>query len=392
MPDRPITRIRAKNFRSLADVDVRLGPFTALIGPNGSGKTNLLKVLQFLGTTARFDLEEAVRQWGGFEHVQRQSAGVGSVELQLDGHITEHATHEDLDEYLLIFESESPTAGLWRFEKFDFNESDGRRRVGSVPRGTLTIAWDESGETGRKLASAQTTALATLPRLSDEDGGPGMRDFSEMLQHIQVYEFDVTKARRLAPAKQARLSSDRSNLADALQSLSSRDPDTWGALVFDAKRCLPGLMDIRLVGAGGAGLSIVVQLAESGVTTPIDLRDASFGTVRLLALLCLLHEPDPPPLIAIEELDHGLHPYALDILVDRLRAASKRTQVIVATHSPTFVNRLRPEEMVICERDPKTGASIIPARTEREIRTALRGFEGRAGELWFAGALGGVPD
>jgi predicted ATPase len=392
MPKQPITRIRAKNFRSLADVDVRLGPFTVLIGPNGSGKTNLLKVLQFLATMARVDLEEAVRQWGGFDHVQRQSAGLGSVELQLDGHTTEHATQEDLDEYLLVIQSESPTAGLWRFEKFDFNESDGRRRVGSVPRGTLTITWDETGETGRKLASAQTTALATLPRLSDEDGGLGIRDFAQMLQDIQVYEFDVQKAREAAPAKQGRLSSDGSNLADALMSLKERAPDAWGSLILDAKRCLPGLTDVHLEVIGGGGRSVVVQLIESGVTTPIDLRDASFGTVRLLALLCLLHEPDPPPLIAIEELDHGLHPYALDILVDRLRAASRRTQVIVTTHSATFVNRLRPEEIVICDRDPQTGASVIPAMSAEQIAEALKGYDGRAGDLWFAGALGGVPD
>jgi predicted ATPase len=391
MPKQPVTRIRAKNFRSLADVDVPLGPFTVLIGPNGSGKTNLLRVLQFLATTARVDLEEAIRQWGGFEHVQRQFDGLGSVELKIDGQITEYSTRERPDEYTLIIQDESAT-GLWRFEVLDFNENDGRRRVGSVPQGTLTIKWDETGEIGRKLASAQTTALATLPKLSDEDGGPGIRHFSEMLQRIQVYEFDVTKARQPAPAKQGRLNSDGSNLADALQSLSSRDPDAWDALVFDAKRCLPGLLDIRLVGTGGPGLSIVVELAESGLITPIDLRDASFGTVRLLALLCVLHEPDPPPLIAIEELDHGLHPYALDILVDRLRAASKRTQVIVTTHSATFVNRLHPDEIVICDRDPETGASVMPALSAEQIAEALKGYDGRAGDLWFAGALGGVPD
>lgn len=69
----PITRIRARNFRSLADIDVPLQPLTVLVGPNASGKTNVLNVLRFLATTVRFDLGAALQQWRGFEHVQRQS-------------------------------------------------------------------------------------------------------------------------------------------------------------------------------------------------------------------------------------------------------------------------------------------------------------------------------
>jgi predicted ATPase len=388
MPKQPITRIRAKNFRSLADVDVRLGPFTVLIGPNGSGKTNLLKVLQFLATMARVDLEEAVRQWGGFDHVQRQSDPLEMVDLEIDGLVTEYAVPGKFDEYRLGVEEKSGV--LSRFEGFDFEEPKGRRTISTNRDLTITIGG--ATKATQDLATKHHTALATLPKLSDDDGGLGIRDFARMLQDIQVYEFDVEKAREAAPAKQGRLSSDGSNLADALMSLKERDPDAWGSLIFDAKRCLPGLTDVHLEVIGGGGRSVVVQLIESGVTTPIDLRDASFGTVRLLALLCLLHEPDPPPLIAIEELDHGLHPYALDVLVDRLRAASRRTQVIVTTHSTTFVNRLRPDEIVICDRDPETGASVMPALSPEQIAEALKGYDGRAGDLWFAGALGGVPD
>lgn len=111
----------------------------------------------------------------------------------------------------------------------------------------------------------------------------------------------------------------------------------------------------------------------------------------MLALLVALHDPAPPPLTAIEEIDHGLHPYALDLLADRLRDASERTQLLVTTHSPTFVNRLRPEEVVICDRDPATGASIIPARSAEELRGAMDASDLRLGERWFSGALGGVP-
>ncbi|MGL5862110.1 MAG: AAA family ATPase [Phycicoccus sp.] len=393
MGGQPITRIRAKNFRSLADVDVHLGPFTVLVGPNGSGKTNLLQVPQFLGMTARFDLDEAITQWGGFDRIQRQAEQTGEVILEIEGQVTDHSSQGATDQYTLTLRQSSAGA-LSRSETFLFKRKAGQGRRISLGGGKATVTLENvegGGRVTKKLAGTRTTALATLPRLSDEDGGLGIRAFAGMLQGIRLYEPNVEQARTPALAYEGRLAEDASNLADAMMRLRQEDQDAWSDLLSDMRRCLPGLRDIQFQPVGGAGRSIVVQLIENGLTTPIDLRDASFGTVRLLALLCLLHDPKPPKFVAIEEIDHGLHPYALDILADRLRAASERTQVVVATHSPTFVNRLTPDEMVICERDPSTGASIIPATTTSDIERALAGYDGRAGELWFAGALGGVP-
>ena len=85
----------------------------------------------------------------------------------------------------------------------------------------------------------------------------------------------------------------------------------------------------------------------------------------------------------------GLSP--LDRIVERLRSASERTQLLLATHSPTLVNRLAPEELIICERDPDTGASLIPAIDPSEVRSIAAEDELGLGELWFTGTLGGVP-
>jgi len=137
---------------------------------------------------------------------------------------------------------------------------------------------------------------------------------------------------------------------------------------------------------------VAVRLIEAGLVQPVELADASFGTVRLLALLTALQDPEPSPFLAIEEIDHGLHPYALEILVDRLRAAAQRTQILATTHSPALVNRLEPNEIIVCDRDPQTGASLIPAVSSVQIAAAVAETGWRPGELWFSGALGGVPE
>ena len=111
----------------------------------------------------------------------------------------------------------------------------------------------------------------------------------------------------------------------------------------------------------------------------------------MLALLAAFHDPTPPPLTVVEEVDHGLHPYALDVLVDRMRQASERTQVIVASHSPTLVNQLAADELILCDRDPATGESEIPVYTSSELTDAQEASGRRLGELWYAGILEGVP-
>lgn len=395
--NQPITRITARNFRSLEDVDVALGPLTVLVGPNGSGKSNVLNVLRFLASTVQYDLVSALEQWGGYSHVRRQDGARGQVVLGVAGQVTGHSSVSAPDEYELKFSERA--SGLVRSEVFTFKRSAGRGRRLTVEGRTVNVSDyaitspDEAEIlTSSQLATGQTTGLATLPKLGEDEGGAGIRQFTEFLTGIRVLEPDVASARQPSRDLGSPLADDAGNLADALQRLRKLSPSAWDSLLWDVSQCLPGLTDIVFQPVGGARRAVAVQLVERGLTAAIDLVDASFGTVRLLALLAALHDPKPAPFIAIEEVDHGLHPYALDLLVDRLRAASKRTQILAATHSPTLLNRLRPEEIVVCDRDAETGASVIPAVSPDAIARAMAASELRAGELWFAGAIRGVPD
>lgn len=82
----------------------------------------------------------------------------------------------------------------------------------------------------------------------------------------------------------------------------------------------------------------------------------------------------------------------LDRLVDLMREASERTQLLIATHSPALVNRLRADELIVCER-AEDGSSRIPAIDPEDVRLMEEALDGelQLGELWFTGALGGVP-
>lgn len=386
----PLRSIKVQGFRSLASVKVDFGPLTVLVGPNGSGKSNVLNVLRLLSETIRFDLVPAVNAFGGFEHVVRADGATKTVSLEVEAVVTEHAHAGATDWYKLDI-SERSNGALRRTEEFTFKRVSGRGRRITVNGSTVTFGG--VGSTGKRLelADEQTTGLSTLPKLGAGQGGEGIDDFARFISMIRVLEPDVGAARQPSRMYGAPLADDASNLADALLRLREADRQAFADVERDLARCLPGMQGILVKKVGGSARSVVVQIREKGVAGPVDLADASFGTVRLLSLLTALHEPDPPPFIALEEVDHGLHPYALDVLVDALRAASERTQLLIATHSPTFVNRLEPSELVICDRDPETGASVIPAVDPERVAAAAEVADLRLGELWFSGAIGGVP-
>lgn len=385
-----LSRLRATEFRSLADVDIPLGPLTVLVGPNGAGKTNVLNVLRFLASTVRFDLARAIDEWDGFSFIKRQGRNrARTVKLRVSGLLTEHASPTALDEYELRF-SQTVSGILSRYESFTFKGTRGRGRRRTIEvRGTEAAIGSEASW---QLATGQTTALATLPRLADDQGGAGIRKLADFLSTIRVLEPDMVAARLPSRILPSRLADNAGNLAAAVHDLSKTEPESFGSLVSDMRLCLPGLDSIDFEPVGGPGRGVAVTLKEQGVRSPLYLQEASFGTVRMLALLTALHEPDPPPFTGIEEVDHGLHPWAIDILVDRLRAASKRSQILITTHAPTLVNRLKPSELIVCDRDPRTGASLIPCIDSAQILEAESRQDGlRPGELWFSGALDGVP-
>ncbi|WP_200887090.1 AAA family ATPase [Pimelobacter simplex] len=377
-----------QGFRSLADVSVPMGPLTVLVGPNGSGKSNVLNVLRFLVATIRFDLPTAIEEFGGWSRLARQDGKTKAVRIVVEAEVTANAHANAPDRYKLSISREGRT----RYEEFTFKRKSGPGRRITVNGVTANIGTTRADSRGRdlKLADEQTTGLSTLPKLAADAGGEGIDDFASFLSGMRVLEPDVAAARSPSRLYRASLVEDASNLADALLTLRETAPQSFSDIERDMRACLPGLDRLNFTTLPGTR-SVVVQLVERGLEREIDLTEASFGTVRLLALLTALHDPSPAHLTAIEEIDHGLHPYALDVVVDALRAASERTQILVATHSPTLVNRLRPSELVVCDRDSKTGASKIPAVSSYEISKATRASNLGLGELWFAGVLGGVP-
>lgn len=422
-----IPTVVVSGFRSLYEVILPLNDVSVLVGPNGAGKSNLLDVFRFLGDTARHDLALAIAMRGGWDRVRFRGAGTDlddMVVLMIEARVTEFSTSKALDDYHLAFfvNTKEGKEQLFRSEQFAF-----KRRRGPGRRVTVRgAAWDVFDAEREKVRmedlsrrwlkdrfdvdipdakghqrsagslDPRSTALSTLGKLGDNvEGARQFRALAELLTTLRVFDVNVPLVRqpmRLLPeGALVALSPDASNLAPWLAWIQNVHPEIFQQVEEDLARIVPGVTRLHLTPLGGAAAGAVVEIEEKALKGRTMLADASFGTVRALGLLAMLHDPNPPRMTCVEELDHGLHPYALDLLVERVREASARSQMLLATHSPALVARLDPSEIIVCERDPETGRTRMPAIEPDVVRQKAKASGLNLGELWFSGSLGGVP-
>ena len=398
-----LLELEVRNFRSLRQASIPLGPLNVLVGPNGVGKTNLLDVFRFLADIIQTDIEPALERRGGFESTAFRggSRPPSNIRIRLKATWTKHSSPNAPDEYALQITRRRREGKdtLSRQESFQFKRTKGRgRRItiqGEKAQVVDTRRSEDEDPVTRSIGLQRfSSGLSTLPRLSDDEGGSEVAALAEGLAAFRVFDVDVNSARfpsrfAFGALPDTVLTEDASNLALSLYALRENDLVSWQRLVADAKEVLPQLEGIDFEFPSGAAREVVVVLHESGLRVPTQLADASYGTIRLLGLLALLYDPNPPALTCIEEIDHGLHPQALELLVERIREASERTQFLIATHSPALADRLRPDELIVCERGAG-GASRIPAVSQNRLEAIVERSEGLPlGELWFSGVLGG---
>jgi predicted ATPase len=184
-----------------------------------------------------------------------------------------------------------------------------------------------------------------------------------------------------ADMRNDRLEENFSNLGLFLSRLR-KTPKAKHAMLAGLADLYDGLTDFDAIVEGG---SVQIFFTEGDFSIPATR--LSDGTLRYVCLLAILCDPEPPPLICIEEPELGLHPDILPKLADLLVAAAARTQLIVTTHSDILVDALteEPESVVVCEKHE--GCTQMQRLKKADLSKWLGKY--RLGQLWIDGQLGG---
>lgn len=217
--------------------------------------------------------------------------------------------------------------------------------------------------------------------------------FSELYQAIaswNIYHFHDTShlspMRRSADmADTAYLRPDGENLAPFLRALSKNEPRSYRRIVRAIRLVAPFFEDFLFT----APLEDKVRLdwKQKNSDYPMKPYHFSDGTLRYIALATALLQPQPPSLILIDEPELGLHPQALPLLAEMVKAVPETTQIILATQSAALVDYFAPEDVVVVNR--REGASVFERLDPEACERWLQDYS--LGTLWRKNVIDGGP-
>ncbi|WP_308387596.1 AAA family ATPase [Acidithiobacillus sp. AMEEHan] len=378
-----IESLRVRNFRALQDVRLeRLTPLTVLLGPNGSGKSTVFDVFAFLAECFSDGLRKAWDRRGRFRELRsRDRDGPIVIELQyrerpgtplITYHleIQEQARGPVVSREFLRWKRGHPAAP---FHFLDYRYGEGEVITGEMPEAS-------DKRVDKRLSGPDVLAVNTLGTLAENPRVIALRNFITGW-HLSYLSADAARGNPEAGAEE-RLSPTGDNLPNVIQYLREQHPERLEQIFETLRRRIPRIEKVEAQVLEDSRLLLLVK--DAPFSKPVLSRFASDGTLKLLAYLTVLYDPDPPRLVGIEEPENYLHPRLLPELAEECQQAADRTQLIVTTHSPFFINPLRPEEVRVLYRAADGYTRVRRVADMPGIQHFIR--QGATlGELWMEG-------
>jgi predicted ATPase len=386
--------IRLENILSYGPegVELSLEPLNVLIGPNASGKSNLIEALSML-RAAPYDIQAPIRGGGGIlEWLWKGDREFSTANMQV---LVEYPKGQMPLRYRFSFgeqggrfylldeavENEKPTQGNVQ-PYFYYRYQNGNSIINVV-----------SGQPERIERRLQREDVnlehSILQQRRDRYFYPELTFLAEGFLGISIY-----RDWGLGRSSPSRLPQDPNlpsnvlgeggwNLVSVIGDLLNLPP-TKRDLMEQLRNFYGDIEDVVVNTRMGLGQ---LYFHEKGLQHPVPATRLSDGTLRFLSLLAILSNPQPPPVICIEEPEIGLHPDIISAVAKLLVEASSRSQIFVTTHSDVLVDALTdtPEAVVVCEK--YDGATTLTRLDGEKLKHWLADY--RLGEIWVSGELGG---
>jgi predicted ATPase len=377
-----IESLHVKNFRVLRDVQfAHLTPLTVLLGPNGSGKSTLFDVFAFLSECFTEGLRKAWDRRGRFKELRsRDAEGPILIEIKYRERsnsplITYHLEIEEKDRGPVVSrEFLRWTRGAGRpFQFLTYQYGAGDVVTGEQPE-------EKDQRVPKPLAGPDVLAVSTLGQLAENPRVIALRQFVTGW-HLSYLSADATRHNPEAGPEE-RLSQTGDNLPNVIQYLKEQHPDRLEAIFQALRRRVPKLD--RVLAEPLADGRLLLRVQDAPFSNPVLSKYVSDGTLKLLAYLTLLHDPVPPLLVGIEEPENYLHPRLLHELAEECDQAASRSQLVVTTHSPFFINALQPRQVWVMHRGAD-GYSRARRVADMPGIADFIAHGARLGDLWMEG-------
>jgi predicted ATPase len=403
-----ITELLIENFKSFG-ADTRplvLRPLNFIVGANASGKTNLISALRFLKLALLQNVELAIAEFEGASEVrnkilrERKEAKPVRIRLKIDGsklskmRARKGPKHARMFVYQVELDLRSPDEVpviLKEELTAEFADDAGNPIKYRMLRNENQVKIDDPvfGQTPQEpmlIAPQDATRLAAGTGFFS----PPLAVFRNYVEGWSFFNISPDVARR--PYKETpelNLGESGEYLATILHKLEKQNGNqaSLDQIISGLRGAVPGFKSVRTKPLSVEG-KWTFQVVEERIRGAINPRSVSDGTIRLLALMVITHwSALHSTLLAVEEPENGLHPHLSKGIVDLMREASDKRQLLVTTHSPDFLDYLQPDEVILC--DKIDGLTTMRHASEvAEIEKFRKRF--RLGELWIQGTLGGI--
>jgi predicted ATPase len=371
------------NYKCLVDVRLPLTPIHVIIGQNDSGKTSVLEAMLSLSR---------------------------STERQLDA-----AFPGDWQDRELVFAGqETPVI------QFEVGLSPAEGGAGSSLIYHLDVEFGKNGRSCRRVAEWSRNGdkldiqefvqgKTGVNRRMDNRSAP-LRDhldsIADCLSATSLYRFDpqmMAIPAAIDPKRKFRMDPDGFGLATLLDDILGYEPERFIALRRDFCEFFPQFRGVRIESVQAlnrqfseSGQHHAGQMIGKGIFfetihgRPIRAQQSSDGAILFLGLLALIHSPEPPKLLLIEEPEKGVYPKRLEEVIQLIRrlheAPSGRAapQIIMTTHSPYLLSSFQPDEVTLMVRRGGNGpVQARPLRDAPNIEERLGQGDFYLGELWY---------
>ena len=394
-----IVQLDIQGFRSLKNVSWRPGDLNVVIGPNGSGKSNVLRMLELISASAQGKLEAFIGSAGGANQLTWDGELPGKIIFSLkflagfaisddpltyqveamDGSFTRAFDYKIVEEVLstkdgfnLIEYTEDTQGGFVLQRKGKLSERQGASVEVPGPN-TETIF----SSVHMLLSVLVGFVLSMTPFYREQLIKWSIYQDIRMDQHAPIRQAPVSRLEQM-------VSPDGQNLINVLHTLYTSDRK-FKQDINDAMFAAFGDDFDELIFPPAADQRIQMRVRWKTLKREQSAADLSDGTLRFLFLLTVLASPNPPPLIAIDEPETGLHPSMLPIITEYAVEAATRTQVIFTTHSDQFLSAFRETRPTVTVAKWENGETTLTTLDDSELDYWLRDYS--LGKLFRSGEL-----
>ncbi len=386
-----IESISIENFKVFKETFIKdLPRMAVLLGTNGSGKSSFFDVFGFLSDCLQNNVTIALNKRGGFSEVISRGADINKDQIKFEIKFRNEQIGNErpplitysisigskngkafISREILKYRRGQRTGKPWHF--LDFRSGEGYAIENEDEYGQEGV---EEKRINQKVTNPDILAIKGLGQFEQFKA---VSSFRSLLEKWYVSNFKIEYGRNISDTGISNhLSVNGDNLAQVTKYMYDYHRELFNEILLKLPRRIPGINQVEAKETEDG--RIILRFQDQNFKDPFVARYVSDGTIKMFAYMILLHDPEPHPLLCIEEPENFLHPDLLLQLCEEIREYSERGgQVFVSTHSPDFVNGVNLNELFFIEKI--NGYSIIKAAKNNEVVKELS-KDNNLGWLW----------